>query len=113
MKRGALLAGSLLIVVLVVGLLFLVDRRDSILNASAPNILGIVEHSLAKHYQDPVMVDSLHHEFLAIHEKVRTGRADPRQMRKLVVTFYQCYEDGRIDSAEAQVIMAKVAVLAR
>ncbi|MGA9121614.1 MAG: hypothetical protein WB699_19765 [Bacteroidota bacterium] len=113
MNRGVILGGSTLVLLLAFGLLFLIDKRENILNASAPNILGIVEASLMDHFQDPVLQDSLHREFLAIHEKVRTGEADEGQIRKLVVTFYNCYGDGKIDSTEARTLVKKIDLLAR
>ncbi len=103
-------AGVLLLAGLTAALLL--AHRQSIADSNAHHILGIVEASLMDEYHDPAVQDSLHRDFLVIHEKVRTGEADTTALRILVREFYRDYGDGRIDSKEAGRLVKNVALLA-
>lgn len=105
--------GTILVLLLAaMAMILLLTQKDAIVDENAHNILGIVETSLLQRYQDPTTQDSLHRRFLAIHEKVRRGEADSTALRRLVRQFYEYYRDGRIDSAEAKVLVTNVDYLA-
>ncbi len=112
MSRGFVLGVLLTVVLVALAILLLVGEKETIVDDNAHNILGIVESSLMKEYRDPAMQDSLHHDFLAIHEKVRQGDADSAGLRRLVREFYRYYGDGRIDSLEANALVKNVVFLA-
>ncbi len=112
MQRGFLAGAVLTVVLAVTGVVLLFQQKSAITDDNAHNILGIVEASLMKTYRNPVTQDSLHREFLAIHEKVRRGEADSAGLRRLVREFYSDYGDGRIDSSEAAVLTGTVKALA-
>ncbi len=112
MSRGVILGVFLAVILATMAIILLVSQKDAVVGDNAHNILGIVESSLMKQYVDPAKQDSLHHEFLAIHEKVRQGEADSAGLRRLVRKFYEYYGDGRIDSLEAKVLARNVEDLA-
>lgn len=112
MRRTFVLAAAGVLLLAGMTAAILLANRQSIAEDNAHNILGIVESSLMNEYHEPAMQDSVHRDFLVIHEKVRTGEADSAALRILVREFYKDYGDGRIDSVEAGKLMKNISLLA-
>jgi|GEM_PF-631769 len=108
MKKFFLVAGIVILILIIAGIVFVYTNKDKIMNYAVDKAISTVEHKVVAAVPDTVMKDSVKTMFEKVANGMKDGTIAPDKFQNIFLYYQNAVKDKQLDSLEVSKIIQQV-----
>ena len=113
MKKFLIIAGTVVLIIIIAGGIFIYANRDKLANIAVEQGLSAMETTVLRELPQSVSPDSVRLLFNRAKINISTGKADKQVLQDILKNFQDGLSDKMLDSLEVATILAGVRQLGK